>query len=317
MSRQTNKTVIFAQLETVYGQSPGAVVATDGILISNPHFDIERDVVSRDLVRGYYGGSEQLEGPRRANISFDVEIAGSGMADVPPPYGVLLRGCGMAETITVASRVEYTPVSTAFDSLSLRYVIDGVHYISRGARGMVAFKMNAYQRPMMSFKFMGFDTTTVVGPATPDFAAWQRPLVIMDANAGDIRLGGTYATGVVSGGTVLSSKGLEVDLGNKVSHLKLLGGERIDIVSREVSGKMVVELTADQEVTWRTDITANTLTSLGFNFGTVAGNRIAVWAPAVQRVNPQAEDYEGNTMMAADLRMLPLAGNDDIRIVTR
>ena len=323
MSRQINKTVVFALREVTYGVTPGAASATNAVLISNARFSIERDVVSRDLVRGYYGGSEHLMGTRRANIEFDVELAGSGAAGTAPAWGTLLRGCGMAETITNASlptdRVEYTPVSAGFESLSLLYQIDGVRYVSRGARGNVAFKMNAYERPMLHFTMMGFDTLAFEANVGGDFTAWKRPLVITDANAGDIRLGGTYAAGVVSGGTVLASKGLEVDLGNKVNHLKLLGGERVDITAREVTGRMAVELSAADEVTWRSDINANTLTSLGFNFGTTTGNRIAVWAPSVQRVNPQVEDYEGNAMMAAELRLLPSAvnGNDDITIVAR
>jgi len=260
-------------------------------------------------------------GSRRANIEFDVELAGSGTAGTAPAWGRLLRGCGMAETITALNRVEYTPISGGFESLSLHYYVDGVRYVSRGARGNVTFKMNAYERPMLHFAMVGFDTTAfeVSANISGDFTAWQRPLVITDANAGDIRLGGTYATGVISGGTVLASKGLTVDLGNKVSHLKLLGGERVDIISREVTGQATVELSAANEVLWRSEANVNTLASLGFNFGTEAGNRIAVWAPAVQRVNPQVEDYEGNALMATELRLLPSAvgGNDDITIVAR
>jgi len=321
MSRQIAKTIIFAQLEASYGVFPGPLTGTDAVLIANARFNIERDVVSRDLMRGYYGGSEHLMGSRRANIEFDVELAGSGTAGTAPAWGRLLRGCGMAETITALNRVEYTPISGGFESLSLHYYVDGVRYVSRGARGNANLKMDAYGRPMLHFTMAGFDTTAfeVSANVTGNFTAWQRPLVITDANAGDIRLGGSYTAGVISGGTVLASKGLTVDLGNKVSHLKLLGGERVDIISREVTGQMTVELSAADEVTWRSDINTNTLASLGFNFGTVAGNRIAVWAPAVQRVNPQVEDYEGNVMMATELRLLPSAvgGNDDITIVAR
>lgn len=319
MSRQINKTVIAVQVESVYGVSPGIVATTDAILIANPKFQIARDVVSRDLVRGYYGGSEQLMGARRADIEFDVELAGSGTVDTPPAWGKLLLGCGMAQTITVASRVEYTPISVSMASLSVHFFMDGVRYLARGARGNVSFRMNAYERPMMHFKLTGFDTLANAVSLGTDFTAWQRPLVITDANAGDIRLGGTYAAGVVSAGAVLASRGLEVDLGNKVSHLKMLGGEEVQITAREVTGSMKVALDAASEVTWRTDINANVNASLGFNFGTVAGNRITVFAPNVQRVNPQVEDYEGNVLMATELRALPLAvgGNDDIRIVTR
>ena len=133
----------------------------------------------------------------------------------------------------------------------------------------------------------------------------------------------TPPTGVVAGAVVERALAevpvLIADLGNRVSHLKLLGGERVDISAREVTAKMTVALSAADEVTWRSEINTNTLASLGFNFGTMAGHRIAVWAASVQRVNPQVEDYEGNALMATELRLLPSAvgGNDDITIVAR
>lgn len=320
MTRQIAKTVILAKLEPSYGTiDPGGLAAADAVLISNAKFRIPRDVVPRELLRGYLGGSEHLIGTRRAEIEFDVELAGSGTAGTAPEWGKLLRACGMAEAITAANRVEYTPVSGGFESLTFLYHLDGIRYQSRGARGTVQFMMNAYERPMMRFKFTGFDTLAIEG-AVPNavFAGWQRPQVITDENAGDIRLGGTYAAGVVSGGTVLQSRGLTVDLGNTVSHLKILGGEAIDITQRETSGTIAVFLTAANEVTWRNELNVNTLTSLGFNFGTVAGNRIAVFMPSVQRLTPDPEDYEGRAMMSGEIRVLPTsAGNDELRIVAR
>ena len=302
-----------------YGVNPGgAYLATEALLISDAKFKINRDNVPRKVLRSYFGGSEELVATRRADIEFDVELAGSGAAGTAPAWGKLLRACGMAETITALNRVEYTPVTTAFESISLRYYLDGIYYYARGCRGNVQVKMPAYDIPKLHFSFMGFDTVaTEIAMPTTDFTAWKPPLVVSDVNAGDIRLGGTYAAGVVSGGTVLQSRGLEFDLGNKVSHLKILGGESIDISAREATGKANVFLTAADEVIWRNDMNANVLTTVGFNFGTVAGARIGVFSPAVQRVAPDVQDYEGRALFSAELRALPLLGNDELRIVAR
>jgi hypothetical protein len=51
--------------------------------------------------------------------------------------------------------------------------------------------------------------------------------------------------------------------------------------------------------------------------GTAAGNRVRVFPPAVQRIDPQREDYEGRVMMKTDLKFLPTgtSGNNELRLV--
>lgn len=315
MPRKTKRTLIQCGIESTYGTVPGSM---SSILIEDPDFTIDRDLIPRNLVRKYFGGAEHLIGTRRAIIKFKTEVAGSGTAGTAPAWGMLLRGCGMAEAITAAQMVEYTPISDALESLSFSFNRDGVRYVSRGAMGTVKLDLTAYQRPMFEWEFWGFDTGAAeIALPSADYSAWKRPMVITDANSGDISIGGTYATGAISGGTSLKSQGMQIDLGNKLSHLKLLGGEACEITDRDVTGKMRVELSAADEVAWRTAINANTLTSVGFQIGNTAGARVGVFGATVQRVNPQATDYEGRVLIDADLRFLPNAGNDDIRIVAR
>lgn len=316
MNRFLRNTVIQLKPEVTYGIDPGSWTAADALLISDAKFRIDRDVVPRNLIRGYLGGSEHLVGTRRAEINFTVELAGSGTAGTVPQWGKLLRMCGMAEVVTPGARVEYTPVSAAFESGAARYFIDGVVYFSRGVRGSVKLKLNANDRPVLECSMMGFDTNAIEAVVNASaYPNWKRPFVVSDANSGDIRIGGTYLAGNITGGQVLKSRGIEIDLGNKVSHAKLLGGEAIDIVDRDTSGKMSVELSAADEVTWRTDINANTLASVGFSHGVGAGNLIRVFGPSVQRIDPQAEDYEGGLLTSTELRFLPVNGNDELRIV--
>ena len=50
--------------------------------------------------------------------------------------------------------------------------------------------------------------------------------------------------------------------------------------------------------------------------GTTAGYKVIVFMPAVQLINPTVEDVNGRLMMGFDIRAVPSAGNDDVRIVT-
>jgi hypothetical protein len=318
MQRYMRNTLLRAKIETTYGTPDGPWVGADAILLRNARFRIDRDVVPRDLILGYFGGSEHLIGTRRAEIEFEVELAGSGAAGTAPAWGKLLRACGMAEVVTAGQRVEYTPVTTGQESLTLEYIIDGVRYISRGARGNARFVMTAYSLPVIQFRFWGFDTNALAQSASGTFTNWKRGFVITDANSADIRLGGSYNAGTISGGTAMPSRGMEFDLNNTLSHIKLLGGESIDITGRDVMGRMSVALSAADEITWRDAINANALTSMSFSIGNESGNTINLFAPSVQRVDPQAEDYEGRQMVATELRLLPTGnGNNEIRVIVR
>ena len=319
MTRSMKQTAISAELEETYAGAPTGWSATSVLLISNPSHRVMRGTTPRQIWYPHMGASEELVASRVAEIKFTVELAGSGTAGTPPPWGKLLRACGYAETITAGVRVEYSPVSEDFESLTIRYYRAGMRYASRGARGSVQFKLPAFGIPQAEFTFLGFDTQAWDSAALGayDLSPWQRPDVLTDEFAGDIRFGCTFATGQVTGGTIVASRGLDINGGQKVEHMELLGGERISITDRETTGQTSVALSAADEVAWRNEINANTLTTLGFNWGGTAGNRGTIFCPAVQRVDPQQEDYKGDLLIQTQLRMLPKVGNDDMILVLR
>ena len=321
MTRQIRQTLIRAGLEAPYGTPPAVWSNSDALLVSNPSHRILRTMVPRDIWFPHYGASEQMVAARIGEIKFEVEIAGSGIAGVAPPWAKLLRACGFAETVTADTRVAWNPIYQDQESVTIQYFRAGVRYVSRGCRGTAKLKMPAFDLPKIEFIFTGFDTNAVAaaGAGQYDLSGWGTPDVLTDAASGDIRIGGTMlGGGAVTGGTVLASRGLEIDVGNRVEHMELLGGERISITGREVSGKMSTALTADDEVTWRNEINANGTTTLGFNWGATAGRRFSVYCPRIQRVDPQGEDYKGDLLLGTELRIMPTAaGNDDFVLVQR
>jgi hypothetical protein len=109
---------------------------------------------------------------------------------------------------------------------------------------------------------------------------------------------------------------VSLNLGNTVSHIPILGGESVDITNREVTGSVTLDLDAAAEVAAMTEVNANTLTALGFQFGTTTGYKIQIYGPKVQRISPKKEDQDGRRLIGFDLRFTPNAGNDELRIVT-
>ena len=318
MPRLIRKTAILAKTEVTYGTDSVPTGAANAILVSNASFNLAYNNVERNFIRPFFGGSGQLAGTRFVECSFEVELANSGTAGTAPAWGPLLRACGMAEALlSTPSRVEYTPVSASFSSVTIYYHIDGVRRVALGCMGNVEIMLNEGAAPMLRFTFAGLDggRTAVADPAVT-LTAFRAPQVVTDVNSGDINLGATYSAGVLSSGTAYPSRGLTVNLQNTVSRKALLGGQAVQISDRNVQGSMQLDLTAAQEVSFLTDINANTNTSLGFSHSTGAGVGILLHAPQVQRIDPSDTEYEGDVHAAMNLRFTPTtAGNDELRLV--
>lgn len=317
MSRYVRNTVIQAQIEAAYGTDPGSWSGTFNVPVMRATFDDQKDRVPRELMRGHMGAFEELYATGMGRISFEVELASSGTAGTAPAYGPLLRACGFAQTITAGNRVEYQPVSSAFESITLRYFIDGVLYTASGARGTVAFRLNAFGLPVMAFDFTSLaPVATAAAADTGDFTAWKKPLVINEANAGAWRIGPTYSAGAISGGTLAVTGDFEVNIGNTVQHQKLLNGRAIEITDRRTTGRGTLFFSAAaDEVAWYAATNADATTSLGFVLGSAAGAKIGLHMPAVQRLQARPQDYQGRAVIAADFSVAPSAGNDEVRLV--
>ncbi len=317
--RYIRNTAILAKIETTYGVDSVPTGAANAMLVSNLSINpLNAQNIDRDLIRPYFGGSEQLVGTANLQCSFDVELAGSGSAGTAPAWDPLLRACGFAAVVTAGQRVEYNPVSTGQEAVTIYWFDDGVRHILLGARGTVQIRAGLSERPVLSFTFTGIDggVTSQALPSTT-LTGFRTPLPITDANTGDITLGCTYTTGTLSAGTPYPSRGIDLDVGNVVNHMPLLGGESVEITGRSITGSFQLDLTAAQEVSLMSTVKTNTVQSLGLTHGTAAGNTVVLFAPAVQLINPSKPEMNGKRLVGYEARLLPSSGNDELRICVR
>lgn len=317
MGRLVRNTAILFKLETTYGTDPTPTGAANAMLVSNLSVNpLNANNVDRDNQRPYLGGSEQLVGTANVEMGFDVELAGSGALGTAPAWGPLLRAAGFAETITASTRVDYTLLTDPLESGTCYWHDSGVLHKALGARNALELNMEVGNRPVFKNKLTALDGgISAVANPTAVLTAWQTPKVITDANTGDITLGCTYSAGALSGGTVYPSRGINLNLGNVVNFTPLLGGETVDITDRSVIGSVQFDLTAAQEVSFMTSVKANSTQSLGIVHGTVAGNKVLIFAPAVQLINPSKQEINGKRLIGYDIRAVPVSGNDELRIV--
>lgn len=318
-ARYIRNTLILAKVETTPGTDASPVGGTDAVLVSDFSITpLDAQNIDRALVRGYFGGSEQLVGTASIKISFTVELAGSGTAATAPQWGDLLQGCAHAESLlSTPNRVEYNPVSTSLKTLTIYYYDDGVLHKALYCMGNVKLSAKVSDRPKLMFDFVGTDGGISAASASGTFTAWKKPVPVTKANVVDVTLGCTYSAGALSGGTAYASQGPEFDWGNNVQFVPTLTYEQVDIIDRSITGKVTFDLTAANEVSFMATVKANSTQSLGFTLGSAAGNKIIVYAPAVQLTNPTKADVQGRRMIAYDMRLLPSSGNDDILIVTQ
>lgn len=325
--RFERESLILGKLETTYGTDPTPTGAANAILVGNlKPFELKSNNLSRDLTRGYMGGSEQIVGSNHGGLSFDVEFQSSGSMTTPtlPAWDALLQIAGFKAGVgTAGNRVEYDLVSdySTLKSMAFYCHDSGVLDKLLGARADLDIDLSVGKRPVFSFNVLGLNGgKSAVANATPTLTAWKKPAAVTDANTGAVTLGCTYATGELSGGTEYVSAGAMIKLGNKLSFDDLLGtattpGQMVTIADRDASGSIQFELTAAQEVTFDAAVLAATTQSLGLVHGTTAGSKMLVYCPSVQLINPKKTSLNGRRMMSYDFRVLPSSGNDEIKIV--
>jgi hypothetical protein len=319
MSRYLKNTLIVAAIQASLGTDALPTGAANAVLVSDMSLTpLDAQNIDRNLIRGFFGGSEQLVGPGSVKLSYTVELAGSGTAATAPAWGKLLQGCAVGEgLLTTPARVEYTPVSTGLKSLTQYYYDDGVLHKLLDCMGDVTLSAKVGERPVLKFDWVGLDGGISAAADTGTFTPWKKPVAMTKANVVDITLGASYATGALTGGTPYPSTGLELKFGNQVNYTAMLSSETVDITDRASTGSIELDLTPAQEVALMAAVKANTTQSLAIKIGLAAGNTIIVFAPAAQLLNPKLVEKNGKRLIGFDVRFVPLNGNDEWRIVTQ
>lgn len=319
-TRYIKKTVVLAKDETTYGVD----AAPSGAANAMKAFDmsitpIELSAIQINAMAAHFGANMFLPGTSFSKCQFSVLLSGAGTAATAPAWGTPLLGCAVAETtgLLTPNRVEYLPATDSLKSLTLDWHDDGLLHKMLGCMGSVTLSAKSGEAPKLTFSYTGIETVpTAVSNAVATLTNWIDPVAIKKANVTDITLGCTYATGALTGGTVYNSSGLTLDFGNQVEFAPLLSSEKVVLSDRKIKGSMSVELTAAQEVTMIANLKARTLQSLGFVIGTTSGNKIMLHAPAMVLKTHKKDEFKGMRMVGFDFELDPVAGNDELRIIS-
>lgn len=308
MALLTRKRLILAKAEATYGTDPTPTGSANAILVRNLDIvPLQSDIVQRELIRPYLGNYEQLLAQTRVQVTFEVELAGSGAAGTAPAYGPVLKACGLSETVVATTSVTYAPVSTSFSSVTIYFYQDGIRHIVTGARGTFTLNGQVGAIPTIAFTMTGiYNAPTDTALATPTYANQATPLIFKNGN--------TTSFSAFSYSGALQS--IDLNLGNEIVYRELIGGTKeVLITDRKPAGTMSIEAVLLATKNYFTVSTGSTTGSISFQHGTTAGNIATLTMAQSDLANASYADLNGIAMLNLPYVATPTAaGNDELSL---
>jgi hypothetical protein len=304
----SRKRLILAKTETTYGTDPTPTGTANAILVRNLEITpLQADTVTRDLIRPYLGNSDQLLAQTRVEVTFEVELAGSGTAGTAPAYGSVLKACGLAETVVATTSVTYAPVSASFSSVTLYFFNDGIRHKVTGCRGTFELSAEVGQIPTISFTMTGiYNDPTDTATPTPTYANQAAPLIFKNGNTSNFS--------IFSYSGCLQS--LSFQMANEVIYRELVGCTKESlIVNRAPAGDVVIEAPTITAKDFFAIATGSSTGSISFQHGATAGNIVTFTTAQSDIANPSYSDQDGIQMLNLPYVAVPTsAGNDELSL---
>lgn len=328
--RYSRNAILMAKLESAYNNNlaPTFNPNSDALWVEEVNFSYTSNNQTFNALQPYLGAKLEISGNDYVDISFKVALSRSPYVSKDQPFGFLFRACGMSrEQIAAATgvlpKVIYKPKSIATnaeDSVAFCFINDGVQYLATGGRGTWEATLLDGGVPGFKFTFKcmfdGAVSDSVV--TAPEFGLWSPPRIVNSINSSGLYLGSTLDLNTLTfdNGVLYAHKGLNLNFGSTVAFDSRLGGDRMLITEREVTGSVQLDLRAERERALRSWVRNNTTHSLGFIHGLkdgvlVSSETCVIYGPAVQMINPKIEDVNGVTYTGVDLRFRSLEKNND------
>lgn len=303
-----NNRLILAKIQPTPLVDPVPVAGTNSVLVRDIRWtEIEITEDQRQLVRGYFGGYEDVAAASYGTLEIDVELQGSSVLGTPPAYGPLLRMAGLGETIVAATSVAYKPITINEEAGAFYYFMDGNLYKHLDCKGSGTCQFNELKLPFVTLKYTGLRVAagSAAVPA-PVFTAFKKPLPVNKANT---------PTCTLHGQAVVMSQ-FSLDMGQEVTYINRPGREAVDFTGRNTSGQLVIEEPLISVVDFYDKAATSSVGAFAITHGTVPGLRVKVTSANVQVKKPTPSMQNNVAMLSIPLKFIPTdAGNDEFTIL--
>jgi len=325
MAKLTKRSAIGIAQEATQGTYVAPAVASDFIYVENLNFDIVPEKIERDYHRTFIDQIPHMIGKKMVNINFSTEVHGGGgvaggsISSNYQPLSALLVACGLTGVTHVAAQTSFLPSSTATGttyygpgkSVSMIIYRDGVSHGVTGAMGTFKISAEAGKKAMFDFSFKGLINTDNILDAT-------MPSITVNPTLPPVVQSGALAVNVGGAWSPIAGK-LDFDAGVEVT-------ERPDISSPDgIKGFQVTSFKPTMSINPEavtistysafTKLAAGTTGSLTAVIGTVAGNKVEIYCPAIQHEDVNYGDNNGILLYELPLRInASPSGNDSFYI---
>ena len=309
----SNQMTLQAGLEVTPGTDP-VLTGTAGLLAFNVNINpAEGTFAEEKLARADFGNDLNEPNEVYQTLTFQTPFVGSGAAGTAPFYGCIMQACGLLETITATTKVEYTTQNWAeatAKACSIYFDWAGVMFKLLMSRGSVKATWAANAKPMLEWSMTGLTSPAADAPF-PDVKA------TIDALLRGLPMNKANTTVTIHGVTP-PIESLSIDLGNTVIYRNRPNSEIVAITNRSSTGSIQFAkqpiATFDPLARYK----AKTTGPLAVVHGTVAGNIVKIDAPIVQFGQPTLTDVNGVLHDSVPLRFIRAsAGNGELKFTVQ
>jgi len=306
MSLYTKKTVVYGVLEGTPGTDQVPTAAANAVEAYNVALDVVGDMKERAFGDTDRSHEANIRGKTMVDLSFDVELKGSGTAAQEPNWGPLLEACDRTLVTNAGTNCIYTP-STTIKTASIHVNIDGIQYKVAGCAGECEIDLISGEIPMLKFAFKGvYALPTDTACSAPTFDSTTAQIV-----KGTTTTFGNYAAIIESLNLKFGNSIVErPDFNQTEGILSYIVGDR------KPTGTMVCEavLRATTNADFMLYFNGNTSKALSMVLGATAGNIVTITAPVCKLSSPKWGDRDGIRTFEIPFQMARSVGNDEMTI---
>lgn len=310
--REQNQ-VIAVKKEVTYGTDV-VPAGANALLVSDIEVNtLDGPVAERNNMTGFMGNQGAVRLNQFVTIAFSVELVGRAAVDAPPGYAALYLAAGHAETVTAGTKVAYTPIEDAPDSVSIYYQVGPLRHKVTGVRGTLTWQLSTTGLPKLRFDGVGLFVaapTNAGAMAGVNFSGLASPRPINKATVPTCTLDGT----------AVAMRELTVTQGANVQYIATVGAETVEQTARSSEIDLLIREDDVTPKNWWNLCQTNAQVAFAFQRGvnvTDAGHIFELTCANVQLRNCVRSFVDGLAYLRITGAVRPLTKNSDYVVTHR
>lgn len=293
---------ILAKIEVTEGLDPVPTPAANAMDVANFTCNATSDTVTQAVNRNFFGNDKTSYTNKAYDISFEMELTGSGTVDGTPAHDPIYLACQHTGTTNAAVDRRYTPNSTSTSTITIYYYQDSVLMKATGARGSLGITAVIGESTKATVSMIAvYNSPVDATPASADYSAF-RPRILNTEVLSEFSVHGTLVDGLSFGmNQNNTNERRETTETNVIANL-----DRKTTATGECWSKLLSAF--DPFAIWE----AETRDVVYWETGTAVGDVVRVSMPQAQLATPTQKDQ--NKVQGYGLEFIPhptAVGTDD------